>query len=197
MAAAPQPNLTPEQYLEIERAAETKSEYFDGEMFAMSGASAAHVLISGNLAFHLRLKIGQGRCTSFGSDMKVRTGAAGLYTYPDLSVAHGQALFGDEEEDVLLNPVVIFEVLSPSTEAYDRGLKFDQYRSIESLRHYVLVSQHRPLVECHTRQGDLWVASISRGLDAVLRLESLECELSMHDVYEGVRLPEVPPARFS
>src|SRR4051812_40698878 len=138
MSTQPKPHLTPEQYLEIERAAEYKSEYFDGEMFAMSGAREAHNVVAMNIGAELREQLRQKPCRVYPSDMRVRVSSTGLYTYPDVVAVCDKPQFADEVTDTLLNPVLVVEVLSPSTEAYDRGRKFDHYKTIESLREYLL-----------------------------------------------------------
>ena len=137
MATQPKTHLTPEQYLEIERKAEFKSEYYQGEMFAMSGASYPHIGIVANAVASLHQQLRRGPCRPLSNDMRVRVTATGLYTYPDVVVVCGEPRFLDDTFDTLLNPTVIIEVLSESTEAYDRGQKFEQYRSLESLAEYV------------------------------------------------------------
>src|SRR6266404_1708800 len=154
MSSVPKTFLTPEQYLEIERKAEFKSEYFQGEMFAMAGAREAHNLIALNLAAALHPQLRARPCRAYISDMRVRVSATGLYTYPDILVVCGEPQFLDERRDTLLNPNLIVEVLSPSTEAYDRGRKFEHYRSVESLSEYLLVSSERIIAELFTRQPD-------------------------------------------
>jgi Uma2 family endonuclease len=190
MAAQPQP-LTPEQYLKIERAAQCKSEYYNGRMYAMAGASATHVLITGNLTGETRNALKGRGCLVFASDLRVRVSPAGLYTYPDLAVVCDQPKYADNDRDTLLNPIVIVEVLSPSTEGYDRGFKFAQYRRIESLQEYVLVSQTEPCVEVFRRQpGGNWLLAESAGLDAACRLESLDCGIALSEIYAGVTFGE-------
>jgi Uma2 family endonuclease len=198
MAAVPQVPLTPEQYLEIERAAEFKSEYYNGRMYAMSGASRTHVLVTSNLTRELGNALKGGPCLVYASDLRVSTGK--LYTYPDVAVVCGKETFSDNRQDTLVNPTVIVEVLSPSTEAYDRGLKFSLYWSIESLREYVLVWQARPQVEVFRRQaGGTWLMEASVGLDARCRFESLGCELPLAEIYANVTFepPETPSERPS
>ena len=195
MSAQPQPRLTPEQYLEIERAAEIKSEYYNGRMYAMSGASYKHVLITGNLAYRLRNCLEKRPCTVLTSDLRLRVAPGGLYTYPDLVVVCGEPKFADNQADTLLNPLLIVEVLSPSTEAYDRGFKFAQYRTLESLQEYALVSQQEPRVEVFRRQsGGEWLLSESVGLDAACRFDSVDCALALGEVYDKVTFggDEVP-----
>ena len=178
---------TPAEYLARERVAETKSEYLNGEIVAMTGASRRHNLIAGNLYREVSGQLRTGPCESYVGDMRVRVSATGLYTYPDVVVACPPIDFEDAEADTLLNPVVIVEVLSPSTEAYDRGAKFRQFRRLESLREYVLVAQDAARIERYVRQGDLWVLSDVSGLDAALTLEAIGCTVSLADIYDKVR----------
>jgi Uma2 family endonuclease len=187
MSAQPQPRLTPEQYLEIERAAELRHEYFNGRMFAMSGASYRHVIVTGNLSYALRNCLRKRPCTVLTTDLRLRVSPGGLYTYPDLVVLCGEPKFVDDQTDTLLNPLLIVEVLSPSTEAYDRGFKFAQYRTLESLQEYALVSQTEPRVEVFRRQsGRDWLLSESIGLDAACRFESVGCAVALAEVYDKV-----------
>jgi len=186
---------TPAEYLKLERAAETKSEYLNGQIVGMTGASRAHNYITLNVGAEFREKLRGSGCRTFVSDMRVRVRRTGLYTYPDVIVACPPLYFEDAEVDTLLNPVVIAEVLSPSTEAYDRGKKFAQYRQVDSLQEYVLVAQDEARVERFVRQGKLWVLSEVTGLDAVLSLEAINCTVRLADIYEGVELPgDEPPA---
>lgn len=186
MASLPKPHLTPEEYLEIERKAEFKSEYLAGEMFAMSGGTGNHSAIAVNLSSLLWTQL-RGRCRVFNSDLRARVSPEGLYTYPDLSIVCGAPQFADDTRDTLVNPVVIVEVLSPSTEAYDRGLKFEQYAKIETLRQYVLVTSHRAGIEVFTRQldGD-WLLHRATSLDEEVELASINCRLALREVYEFV-----------
>jgi Uma2 family endonuclease len=137
----------------LDRAAEARSEFLAGEMFAMSGAAMQHGRLQRNLITQLTVSLGGGPCEAFGSDFRMRVSGR-MYAYPDVLVVCGKPALADEHQDVVLNPVVIFEVLSPSTETYDRGLKFLHYRSIEFLREYILVNQNQVLVEQYTRQAD-------------------------------------------
>ena len=188
MSAQPQPRLTPEQYLEIERAAQdVRSEYYNGRMYAMSGGTHPHAIVIGNLARELGIALKKGPCVVTTSDMRVRVNKTGLYTYPDIVVVCDAPQYGDGRHDTVLNPALIVEVLSPSTEAYDRGFKFAQYRALESLREYALVSQAEPLVEIFRRQpGGDWLLSESAGIDAVCRFDSVGCTVAMKDVYDKV-----------
>lgn len=179
--------LTPEEYLAIERRSETKSEYLDGEMFAMTGGTRRHSLAIGNLVRELSLQLKKRPCQVYPSDLRVHIPATGLYTYPDVIVVCGEPRFQDENQDTLLNPTVIIEVLSPTTEAYDRGKKFQHYQSIESLVEYLLVSQSEPRIEQFLRQDDnRWLLAAATGLDTTLALPSIRCELALVEVYDKV-----------
>jgi Uma2 family endonuclease len=181
--------FTSEQYLDLERHSEIRHEFLDGTVYAMSGASRAHSAISFNLAGCLQPQLRNTSCKGFSSDMKVRTGDASLYAYPDLSVVCGEPILHDDHGDVLLNPVVIFEVLSRSTEAYDRGEKFERYKSIETLTDYVLVSQDRARIEHFSRQpGGSWELVEVSGLDASLDIASVNCRLPLAEVYDRIEL---------
>ena len=189
------PRLIPEDYLALERRAEYKSEYFNGEIFAMAGASREHNQISVNLVRVLGNQLLDKPCSVYSSDMKVRIEKARKYTYPDLVIACQTERFEDEHRDVLLNPVVIVEILSDSTEAYDRGRKFEHYRHLESLVEYVLIAQQRPHVESFRRQSDQhWLLAECSGLDGTLRLESIDCDLALAEIYAKVELSESPLA---
>jgi Uma2 family endonuclease len=144
--------LTEEQYLEIERKAELKSEYFRGEMFAMSGASLTHARLVANIVFALGLQLRSSPCNVLSNDLRVRVGETGLYTYPDLVGFCGKPILLDGHQDTLLNPTLLVEVLSPSTEKYDRGRKFEHYQAIDSLKEYLLVSSERVRAELYTRR---------------------------------------------
>lgn len=188
MAANPVTKLTEQQYLEIERAAEFKHEFLDGEMIAMSGASMRHAIISGNIFVELRSILRGEDCKPINSDLRVRVSER-LYTYPDVSVVCGKPLLADENQDVLLNPVVIFEVLSPSTEKYDRGLKFQLYRTNESLREYILVSQDSVRVEQYVRQdATTWTLHDYVSMNDELKMDSIGVSLPLHRIYDGVEL---------
>lgn len=182
--------ITPEEYLARERKAETKSEYFDGEIFAMSGASPAHVLIVTNIVRELSGQLRPRDCTVYSTDLRVKVSAAGLYTYPDVVVVCGAPRFEDEQKDTLVNPKVIVEVLSKSTQDYDRGAKFEQYRTIESFTEYVLIAQDKPHVEHFIRQPDgRWLLAETNRLDDRIELETITARLALADAYEKVDLP--------
>ena len=179
--------LTPEAYLAIERQAEYKSEYFNGEMFAMAGASPHHVLIVTNVASELRWQLKKRPCTVYSTDLRVKVSTTGLYTYPDVTVVCGQPQFDDEHQDTLLNPTLIVEVLSQSTKDYDRGEKFEQYRTLESLKEYILIAQNRCHVEQFVRQPDnRWLLSESNQLEDIIELSSIGCHLALTEAYDKV-----------
>jgi Uma2 family endonuclease len=178
--------MTPQEYLRFERASEIKHEFYNGEVFAMTGASRNHNLISHAVGRHLGNQLAGRACDVYQSDMRVFIPATGLYTYPDVTVVCGTAQFEDKEFDTLLNPTVIIEVLSPSTEKYDRGKKFEHYRSIPSLREYVLIAQDEARIQRFSLQNDFWVFDEAAALDATLTLTSIECTLALSDVYEKV-----------
>jgi Uma2 family endonuclease len=191
----PEPFVTPEEYLERERAAETRSEYYRGRVYAMTGAGRQHGRIVMNLAGALHGQLSGGSCEAFVSDMRTKVLANGLYTYPDLVVVCGEGQYEDVQLDTLLDPILIVEVLSPSTAAYDRGEKFALYRELESLRTYVLISQDRPLIERFEREGGHWVLHEVSGLDTTLDLPSIGARIALRDVYARVEWPEDPPLR--
>jgi len=178
--------LTEEQYLALERAAEFKSEYFDGEMFAMSGASMRHADLQSNLHGELYTALGNKDCRVYGSDFRVRVSSR-MYTYPDISVVCGKPLLADNSRDALLNPVVVIEVLSPSTETHDRGLKLQHYRTIASLQDYILVNQNEIRIEQYTRQeNNLWVLRDYQSLDEDLTINSIGVSLPLSRIYNRV-----------
>jgi Uma2 family endonuclease len=179
--------LTPEEYLEIERKAEFKSEYYQGEMFAMSGALEAHILITDSVCGELRQQLRRRPCKVYSSNMRVLVTPVGLYTYPDVTAVCGEPKFLDDQPDTLTNPNVIVEVLSKSTEAYDRGQKFKLYRSLESLQEYVLISSREVSVELLTRQPDgQWLLKLMDKLEDSFELKSIGCRLTLADLYEKV-----------
>lgn len=187
MSVEPHRRLSPQEYLAAERQAEVRSEYLDGGVFAMSGASRRHNLIVVNIAASLHGQLKGRACETYAGDMRIHIPATGLYTYPDVTVVCGEPRFEDAELDTLLNPTLLIEVLSSSTEGYDRGRKFAQYRTLESLREYVLVSQEEVRVELFTRQPDEhWLLSEAGRLDATLPLASVGCELRLADAYDRV-----------
>ena len=179
--------LTEEEYLCHDRAANYKSEFFDGEMFAMAGGSPMHSLIAANLLRELGTKLKDRPCKAFTSDLRLKVEATGLDTYPDVSVVCGPLQFAAGTEDTVVNPTLLVEVLSDSTEAYDRGEKFLHYRQMPSLQEYLLVSQRRPRIEQFVRRADgEWTLRIAEGMDATLALSSLEITVALAEVFAGV-----------
>lgn len=196
MSTVSQPFVTPQEYLALERRAEGKSEYVNGMVYAMTGASREHNLIALNVASELRTQLRGRPCETYTSDMRVKVSATGMYTYPDVVALCGEPAFEDAQVDTLLNPAVIVEVLSESTERYDRGENFAHYRRIASLREYVLVAQDRARVEHYARRDEQWLLTEIDGLEGELALPSLGCTLRLADVYERVAPFEgEPPAR--
>lgn len=187
MSALPQPFYTVEHYLELEEKAETKSEYLSGQIFAMSGGSPRHSRIAANLIRRLGNALDAEPCEIFTSDLRVTIMPTGLKTYPDVTVTCGEPYFHPLDTNSLINPMVLFEVLSPSTEGYDRGEKWANYRQLESLQEYVLVSQHTPLVEVYARQEDgSWKFTATNKMDGKISLPSLGMTLSLAEVYEKI-----------
>lgn len=178
---------TPAEYLELERAAEVKSEYLNGEIFLMSGASRRHNLIAANILRLVATHLLGSPCETYINDMRVQVSAAGLYTYPDVVVVCDKPVFEDQHFDTLQNPTLIVEVLSPSTEAYDRGRKFEYYRKLASLREYLVVSQDAPHVDRFV-VDDLgrWTLFDASGLDAALDVSTIDCSLRLADVYDRI-----------
>jgi Uma2 family endonuclease len=181
------PSISPEQYLEAERRAETKSEYLAGQVFAMTGASLEHNLIVVNLILVIGTQLKGRPCQVLPSDMRLHIPATGLYTYPDVTVVCGTPELEDEHFDTLLNPTVVIEVLSHSTERWDRGRKAEHYRSIPSLREYLLVKQDTPRIEQYRRHGEReWVLTDAIGTEDRVELASIGCVLALRDVYARV-----------
>lgn len=181
------PYIPPEDYLEIERAADSKSEYLNGEMWAMSGATESHTVIVSNLIRELGNQFKGRPCRVYGPDMRVQVDTTGLYTYPDVTLICGERRFLDDRRDTLLNPLVIIEVLSPSTADYDRGAKFAHYRQLASLQEYVLVAQDERHIMHYLRQADnRWLLEEFQGRDDVIELPSVTCRLPLIEVYENI-----------
>ena len=194
MSTQPKSFLTPEEYLEIEDKAEYRSEYFAGEMFAMAGGSPMHSLIKMQASY---LLVGQLRgrpCCAYDSDMRIRVSETGLYTYPDMSAVCGPSQLEGGHNQTLLNPNLIIEVLSPSTEAYDRGRKFEHYRTIPSLTQYVLIASDRVHADVFTRGNEgTWMLASASKPDDVLHLTSIDCTMRLADLYEKTGLLDPPP----
>ena len=191
VTSQPKPHLTPEEYLAIERKAGAKSEYLRGEMFAMSGVSRHHVRIVTNLIAELDTQLRDRPCDVFSTDLRTKVSPVGLYTYPDVIVVCGEARFEDQHVDTLLNPTLVIEVLSDSTEAYDRGEKFGYYRTLESLTECVLVSQRECRIEQFVRgESGQWIFSECNDPAGALQLRSIDCRLQSSRVYHRVDFPQ-------
>ena len=187
------------QYLDMERAAEERHEFVDGHLYTMSGETLSHSRICINLAVSIGSQLRGKPCEALSPNMKVRSGpyikeqrtTKGLFSYADLTVVCGKPEFHDKHQDVLLNPTVIFEVLSDSTEAFDRGLKLLRYRAqLATLQEYVLVWQDAPIIEVYTRQSNGWLLSEHQGLESSVYLASIDCRLSLQEVFDRVTFPE-------
>ena len=186
MSANPEPMITEEEYLERERAAEFRSDYYAGYVYAMSGGSWTHAILIQNVSRRLGNALEGRNCFVASSDVRVR-GSGSLYTYPDVVVVCGEPKFLDNRTDTITNPVLIIEVLSQSTEAYDRGAKATQYRKMESLRELVFVAQLEPSVEIYRKRSENeWVLSESAGLESTCRFDSVDCELPLSGIYDRV-----------
>ena len=187
MSGQPQARYSPQEYLELERQTEYKSEYVNGEIFAMSGASEEHNLIVMNVAAALHTQFRGRPCKVYANDMRIKVSPTGLYTYPDVVAVCGEAQLEDAHLDTLLNPTLLIEVLSSSTEAYDRGEKAEHYRRLPSLAEYLLISQDKPHLEHYRRQSDnRWLLSETSQLHAAITLPAIDCTLRLAAVYDRV-----------
>ena len=190
MSSEQKTHLSPEEYVSLDRKAEVRSEYFNGDMVAMSGGSREHNLIVTNMVGELRLQLKGRPCEVYPSNMRVKISATGLYTYPGVVVVCGDPQFEDESVDTLTNPTLIAEVLSDSTEAYARGAKFGHYRKVDSLMEYLLVSQNESRIEQNVRQAaGPWLRSEIRGLKSRLELPSIQCAVDLAEIYERIVFP--------
>jgi Uma2 family endonuclease len=177
--------LTPEEYLAIERKAEYKSEYVDGVMYAMSGASLRHNTIVANVITESGQQLRGRPCRALPSDIKVRMPDSRKFFYPDVTVLCGEPQFHDDREDIILNPILIVEVLSESTAAFDRGEKFQAYQQLASLQEYILISQDKNFIQHYVRQTpESWTYTAAFGMDSTLNLPSIECTLSLKAIYD-------------
>ncbi len=178
----------PEEYLELERGSEVRHEYIDGEIYEMAGANKPHNRISVNVVRLLDNQLLERDCNIYGSDMRVKITSTSKYTYPDVVAVCGEEIFEDETEDTLLNPMLIVEVLSKSTEAYDRGAKFEYYQTIESFREYVLIRQEPFRAEQFVRkEKNVWTYFEFRKSDDTVKLNSIDCELVLKDIYHKIQ----------
>nr|CAA9293807.1 hypothetical protein AVDCRST_MAG63-4610 [uncultured Armatimonadetes bacterium] len=189
MSSLAQPLYTVEEYLALEREAEYKSEFVNGQILAMSGASRAHNLIATNVSSELRVQLKGRPCETYSGDMRVQVSDTGMYAYPDVVVVCGEPRFEDTHPETLTNPTVIVEVLSASTEAHDRGAKFAHYRRLLSLQEYVLIAQDRCSVERFVRRGGEWLFSEATALSDTVALTSIDCRLALAEVYDRVAFP--------
>ena len=187
MSAIPKTKLTTQDYLEFERKSEIKHEYFDGKIFAMAGAKRNHNIVNQNLNGLVWQHLKNKDCESYSGDMRIFVPETGLYTYPDLVVVCSEPQFQDDVFDTLLNPTLLIEVLSESTEGYDRGKKFQHYRSIGSLQEYILVSQDEAWIEKYVKHGDgFWLLSEAVGLDSSIEFSSIKCNIALAEVYDKI-----------
>ncbi|KPV52470.1 hypothetical protein SE17_15340 [Kouleothrix aurantiaca] len=200
MTAQPKAAISEPEYLAFERGSAQKHEYYRGRVYAMTGAKEAHNLIAGNTLATLHAQLRRTPCRVYPSDMRVKVLRTGLNTYPDVVVVCGQPQFTDDVRDTLLNPTVIVEVLSESTERYDRGLKFENYRAIDTLQDYLLIAQDHHHIEQYTRQPNgKWQLTEANNLEESIRLDSINCTLALADIYEKVELEgsdfprDIPP----
>jgi Uma2 family endonuclease len=179
--------LTAPQYLDVERAAEHRSEFFDGEMFAMAGNSPRHSRIASNINGLLWFHLQGNSCQPYDSNLRIRVPSTGLYTYADVLVVCGPLEFGgDDRNETIVNPTLIVEVLSPTTEKYDRGKKFEQYKELVSFQEYLLVAQNEARIDRFLRGADnVWTPSTARDLSVALKCESLRIALPLADIYRG------------
>lgn len=198
MSTVPKTQLTSAEYLALERKAAFKSEFFQGEMYAMAGGSPEHSLIAANFIREAGNELKRSDCLVFTSDLRVKIAATGLYTYPDATILCGERQFDDEQKDTVLNPTVLVEVLTESTERYDRGTKSRHYRKIDSLRELLLISQDSPSIEHYVRNpaGD-WGFRETDSLEQSIRLDSIGVTIPVAEIYRGVvfpppKLPETP-----
>lgn len=181
------PTVTEEQYVAAERAADTRSELVDGVVVAMGGASERHVSIVTNLVVALGTRLRGRPCRVYSTDLRVRVGLGRMYAYPDVVVVCGERQFADDQRDTLVNPTLIVEVLSESTEDYDRGKKFEYYRRAATLVEYVTVAQAAPHVEHHVRQADdRWMLEETDRLEDRLELSSIGCDVTLAEIYDGI-----------
>jgi len=202
MTAQPKPSISEEAYLVSERASLIKHEYYHGHIYAMTGGKEPHNLIAGNTLAALHGQLRRTPCRVYPSDMRVKVLLTGLNTYPDIVVICGQPQFTDAIHDTITNPTIIIEILSPSTERYDRGMKFQNYRTIDTLQDYILIAQDQYHIEHYIRQENgQWLLQEVTELDGEIHIQSIECKLRLDDVYEKVDvdqgdtdLPrEIPP----
>ena len=188
MTLLPDQLFSPQEYLTLERASDHRSEYVNGRIYAMSGASLRHNLIVSNIVIEVGTRLRGRPCSVFSNDLRVKVDRTGMYTYPDIVALCEPPRLEDGHADTLLNPAVIVEVLSDTTERYDRGDKFAHYRKLESLREYILVAQDKVRVEQYVWHGDHWMLSEISDLDGTLRIDTLGCEVALREIYDRVEM---------
>jgi Uma2 family endonuclease len=197
MVAQPRQRMSEQEYLAFERASDTKHEYYRGEVFAMAGASLEHTQIVSNTLIAVGRQL-RPPCRIVSNDLRTKISETGLYTYPDIIIVCGRPQLAEGQFDTLVNPTILSEVLSPSTEAFDRGKKFRHYRTLDSLQEYLLIAQDAPLVEHFVRQEDgTWRFAAASGLDASLHLPTIDCTLALAEVYSLVEWDESTPEDMS
>jgi Uma2 family endonuclease len=190
MSAIPKTHFTESEYLALERAADYRSEYYRGEIFAMAGASNEHNLIVNNLNFHLFTHLRGRGCRMYTFEMRLRINATRLYTYPDAMIVCGKSLYADDYVDTIVNPLIIVEVLSDSTESYDKGKKFDHYRQVPTVQEYILISQEIRQIERRVRvSASEWRLQVYDGLESVLPLDAIETSITLAQVYLDIEFP--------
>jgi len=188
-AAVKKEYFTIEDYLATEEKAGYKSEYYNGEIIAMSGGSRNHSVICVNMNWRLGESLAEKECVVFDSNMKLRIAETDSFVYPDVMVVCGDIQFYQERTDILINPVLIIEVLSPSTRLFDRVEKFEYYRSISSVKEYLLISQDKPMVESYYKQDEKkWLYSVVKGVEESIYLQSIDCKLDLKDIYHKTEM---------
>jgi Uma2 family endonuclease len=188
--------MSPEEYLAFERAGEAKHEFYDGQVFAMAGTSLNHARVAKNILKRVDSQSASTGCEAFSGDIRVKVNAQGFYTYPDIVTVCGAPELEDDVLDTLLNPKVIFEVLSPSTEAYDRGSKFALYQGLDTLTDYILVAQDRCRVEHFEREdAGHWRLSVYDSIEQSLNVRSIGCEIPLSAIFDRVEFGPPPPLR--
>lgn len=190
MSALPEEYISLEAYFELEEASETRHEYYQGKVYDLAGASADHNLITLDIGTSLNVQFNGKSCQPYSTDFRLKIEALKLYTFPDLSVVCGEPQCADGRKDTFTNPTVLIEVLSESTESYDRGKKTEFYRTIPTLQEYLLIAQDRPHVERYRRQGSDWLLSEFSLMEDRVALESIDCILSLSAIYRRVRFDE-------
>ena len=194
MSVQPRRHWTPADYLAFERSHPDKHEFVDGQIVLQAGGSRNHALIGTNVTSSLHQQLRQRPCMVYGSDMRVVIPQARRYVYPDITVLCGAASFEDALDDSLTNPTLIIEILSPSTERYDRGKKFQAYQTLDSFQEYLLIAQDATMIEHFVRRSDkLWTFDVITDANAVITLTSIDCTLRVEDIYEKIVLPPADP----